>query len=210
MRQLDKESRERLNYNYENDYELIYRIREENEDEALQDILQKYLPIIKSIAFSLKETFNYLSLDEEDLIQEGRIALVEAVRTFDTTKEVLFYTYVILLIRRSMLNYVRFLNAKKNTVINFSYDYLDYENFLIDEVNLPDNYVLEEELFNYLTEFKNSLTFEEALIFEMRFNSFSYDEIANFLEISKKRIDNTMNKIRKKLKKYLLDFRLLI
>ena len=37
MKQLDKESRESLNYNYENDYELIYRIREENEDEALQD-----------------------------------------------------------------------------------------------------------------------------------------------------------------------------
>ena len=44
----------------------------------------------------------------------------------------------------------------------------------------------------------DSLNYEDRTIVDMRMNNYSYEEISNKLNINRKRVDNRLNKIKKK------------
>ena len=85
---------------------------------------------------------------------------------------------------------------------------MDIENYdnldgFISSFDMYNNFIdaeYEREIIN----FKNSLSFLDAQIFELRYNGFSYRNIASLLEIDAKKVDNQLLKIRKKLEKYFL------
>lgn len=189
-----------MNYEY-NDYELVYLVKESNED-ALDIIIKKYDPIIKNLAFSYAKKWCFINIDVEDLIQEGRVSLYKSLDNYD--ESTLFYTFVILCIKRAMSNYVRNMLKKSFVLIN---DYVDEDmeyNIFIDDKKNPSDIVEEFYDVSRLIDFKNTLSFYEALIFELKMNGFKYIEIAQLLDINIKKVDNQMLKIRAKLKKYLL------
>ena len=80
------------------------------------------------------------------------------------------------------------------------YDNLDY---FASSYDAYENYIDYEDQYSII-EFKNSLKFLDAQIFELRYNGFSYKDIASLLEIEEKKVDNILFKIRKKLEKYFL------
>lgn len=192
-----------MKYIDNNDYELIYLIKEDNE-QALNIMFNKYQPLIKKIAHYYFERFKGLKIEFEDLVQEGMIGLCEAIRGFKLDKEVLFFTFAFLCIKRKIASYIRKIMTDANLSL--------YASLSIDSRNIDKgiNYeepltLMEEKVFiEHLINFKNTLDFIDANIFELRYNSFSYKEISKFLGINKKAIDNRLMKIRNKLKNYLL------
>ena len=193
-----------MDYQY-NDYELIYMIKESSE-EALKIIIDKYDPIIKSMAFSYVKKYSIFNFDEEDLIQEGRIALCNAINKYDENKNVLFYSFLLLCVKGAMNNIVRKAFRKQDLLIE---DYIECENY---DMNIADkdcynplNICEDFEMEKYIINFKNTLNDLESAIFELRLNNFKYSEIASLLDIKLKKVDNEMLKIKMKLKKYLLN-----
>ena len=85
---------------------------------------------------------------------------------------------------------------------------MDLENYdnlseFVSDFDMFNNLVdseYEKEIIN----FKNSLNSLDAQIFELRYNGFSYGDIAILLEIDTKKVDNQLLRIRKKLEKVLL------
>ena len=69
--------------------------------------------------------------------------------------------------------------------------------------NIEEQIIL-EEFQEKIINFKNELNDTDAMIFELKLNSFSYREISILLDIDFKKVDNRLCLIRKKLKKYLL------
>ena len=50
---------------------------------------------------------------------------------------------------------------------------------------------------------KNALDFIDSLIFELRLNGFKYKEISMLLDIKESKVDYSIQKARRKLKKFL-------
>ena len=184
-----------------NDYELVYMVKED--EEALNYMIKKYEPLFKSYAYSFTKKHRYKGLDPEDLIQHLRITLCYAIDRYDSRKDVLFYSYLLTCLKRSVSNYGRKLLNKPDC-----YNYMDIENYdnldcFVSSFDMYDN-LIDTEYEREIIDFKNSLSFLDAQIFELRYNGFSYRNIADLLEIDPKKVDNQLLKIRKKLEKYFL------
>ena len=183
-----------------NDYELIYMIREN--EEAFDYLLEKYEPLLKRIASSFVLKYQNRNIEYDDILQQCRITLFNAVKQYDIDKEVLFYSYLLSSINKSVLKYIR-----SNRYKNNDYKYKDIQD--INSVDVSSGY---DPLHNYIDyeyeqeiiAFKNSLNILEASVFELRYNGFSYKDIAILLDISIKKVDNILVKLRKKLEKYFL------
>ncbi len=197
-----------MDYKDFNDYELLYMVSD-NED-AMDIILKKYEPIIENMSFSYIREFYLLRLDVDDLIQEGRLAVALAINSFSIDKNVLFYTYVILCIRRAMLHYIRKCSSGKNSLLDFAISIDDTENDVINNYSSsvleePMNYLQESELYMDIMRFKCDLNHDDASILSLKIASFSYKEISLLLDISRNVVAKRLEAIRKKLKKYLLN-----
>lgn len=191
-----------MNFEDYNDYELVYLVKE-NSDYANDIIFKKYEPIIKNMA-SIYKNKSTGKFEYEDLIQEGRIGLLKAIRAYDVNKGFLFYTFAITCIKGQILNYISVFNKKRNKTLNMA---LSIDEDIIETIPgnymVPSNWIDEKELINKLVRFKNDLDYPESIIFELKYNDFSYKQISQLLEISIKSIDNKLSKIKRNLRKYL-------
>lgn len=190
-----------MDYKDINDYEVIYMIRE-NDESARELVFNKYLPVINRIASKYFPFAKNYGVEFEDLVQEGYIALNNAIDKYNQNGGSLFYSYANLCIDRSVRTYCRDISNNKNSVLNLS---LREEEIgcIKDDSNNPEDIVFEhfiEEKFIY---FKNLFDLKHSCIFELRYNGFTYKEISCLLDISINVIDGGLYKIRKTLRKYL-------
>ena len=184
-----------------NDYELVYMIKEN--EEALEYLLKKYEPLFKKLAFSFAFKYKNRGLDVEDIIQHCRIILCRTIDMYNPNNDVLFYSYLVVCLKRGIINFVN-RNMYKHTQYNYM-EVEDYDNLdsFIDIYDAYENYV-DYEVQTSIINFKNTLSFLDANIFELRYNGFTYKEISSLLGIEVKKVDNSLLKVRKKLEKYFL------
>ncbi len=196
-----------MNYKNVNDYETLYLIGENDED-SMNQLFKKYRPVIISIAKKYYSKMNYHCGELEDFIQEGYIGLDRAIKSFGEYRNVLFYTFSVICIERQIKSYCRSFLSLKNEHINnaLSMDLELEENFRLldsfreDSVSAnPDLYIEETTVLNDLIRFKNSLSWKQGLIFELRYNGFKYKEISRLLDIPISTVDNCLHICRKKL-----------
>lgn len=186
-----------MQYKDLNDYEVIYRIRE-NDDLALNEMFLKYEPIVISFAKKYFSFVKKFGMEFEDLLQEGRIAVNNAINTFDASSNTLFYTYVSICIERSMMTISRNLSRKKRlAVINN----VDSESLILlpDISYEPSLYVFDKFNKECFICYKNMFEIEDSCIFELKYNGFSYKEISDLLDIPLKLVESRLCKIRKTL-----------
>ena len=182
-----------MNYKSINDYEVLYMIRE-NSEEAKDLMYEKYMPIVKKMASAFYASNKNLGVEYEDYIQEGMIALNKAINTYNEKKDVLFFTYFNSVINKHFNSYIRALKANKHTVLNQSIRYSEIFYNVLDEKN--SNYVgnmVEEEF----TEMKNFLDFKFSVLFELRYNGFTYKEISKLLDIPVGTVQSRIKKMRR-------------
>lgn len=70
------------------------------------EIIEKYSYLVKIIAFKMRGVYQYYG-DVEDIVNEGIIALMDAIEKFDISKNTKFETYASIRIRGSIIDYVR-------------------------------------------------------------------------------------------------------
>ena len=185
-----------------NDYELLEYINSNNE-EAHNLMFEKYKPLIISIAKKNKLSASKYGYEMNDLIQEGMIGLSSAINTFDTNMNVKFYTLARVCIERKIMDLFKRASREKYRVLNESIpivnDEYDLENMIGDDESDPLNIIVNtDEENNLFNKIYKSLTDTERQVFELRKKGFSNEEIANLLNKTRKQIDNTMQRIRKK------------
>ena len=192
-----------------NDYELLYYISEKNED-ASDILLKKYDPLIISIAKNLYKSIEGTGIEISDLIQEGRLGLFNASDTFSESKDTLFYTYAKTCIERKMYDLIKSINRNKNKILNNSipieiddekgeYKSLDY--LLKDDKENPEKLLIEEENKTEKFDIINSKLNEfEIRVLELKLDGYDNKEIASITNTDYKKIDNTLQRIKQKLK----------
>lgn len=188
-----------MDYKNINDYELVYRVRE-NDDEAFSIILKKYEPIIINLANKYFPLVKKFGIEISDIIQEGRIAVVKALNSFNNENTTIFYTYVRLCIERHLVSYLRFLSSKKNSVLSYSLGDDNLETFA-DVRYEPINYLCRKCDYEIFLDFKNSLDFLDSNIVELKYNGFSYKEISILLDLTLSCVSSRLFRIKRKMLK---------
>ena len=197
-----------MDYRDLNDNELVYLCAENNED-AINLIVNKYKNCILMILKEYLKEYNIIGVEVADLYQEGLIGLMHAIHSYNSTRDVLFYTYANACIRTSLMSAIRQTFRQKNRILNYSYS-LDKifedsgDNFyeiLKDESYEPNKLLLnseeESELINKL---KDKLSKSELAIFELRLKGLSNGEIASLIDKDTKYIENSLFRIKRKYK----------
>ena len=176
------------------------------DEEAIEKLLSNYKPLVNKIARSYFLTGG----DIEDLVQEGMIGLYKAIKTFKKEKTASFLTYAGTCIKNQIQTAVRIASSEKNMILstavpidsktNFDDEEEEIEIVLPSPLPKPDEKVENKENFAQITKkIVKALSPLELKILIFYLKGFSYSEIAQQNNISKKSVDNALSRIKNKL-----------
>lgn len=141
--------------------------------------------------------------DSEDLIQEGMVGLLTAIRKYDPKRDAAFRTFATVCIRNRLSSAVRAAQGDKHSPLNHS---ISFEPPLFDGTDLilsvesPEDVIIgREELKERLDALKGQLSEFEASILPPYLNGLSCGEIAQRCGRSQKSVDNAIQRIRRKM-----------
>ncbi len=182
-------------YNESSDNDLIEAIKN-NDNEALNFILDKYKPLVKYKA----RMYFLAGGDTDDLIQEGMIGLFNAIRTFVKSENNTFKTYAEVCITNQIKSALRNSTRQKHNSLNFSVPIYDFNEILESEGSEPLGVILSKETYDNLTKnIYRELTKLEQIVLENYLGGKSRLEIANIIGKNEKSVSNSLSRIRKKL-----------
>ncbi len=144
--------------------------------------------------------------DSEDLIQEGMLGLLAAIREFRSGRGARFATYAQVCIRRRIISAVRTAAGGKHAPLN---DYVSLEPSLLladmeSTPGNPEDVVIHQEALRALEQaITSQLTPLEAQVLARYLEGSSYAEIAESVGRSPKSVDNAVQRIRRKVARYL-------
>jgi len=175
----------------ENDETLIHQAQNGN-DTAFDTILTRYKPLVKVKA----KDYYLLGGDLEDLIQEGMIGLYKAVRDYSNSHNASFATFASLCVVRQIQTAIKAANRQKHMPLNSS---LTLENDVAGQSS-PETLVLGQEAFRDISDFiRNKLTGLENSVLMLHMDGKTHQQIGEELGKTKKSVDNTIQRIRKKI-----------
>jgi RNA polymerase sporulation-specific sigma factor len=199
-------------YKKAKDEELVL-MAQNGDDTAQEFLLDKY----KSLVRAKSRAYFLIGADSEDIIQEGMIGLYKAVRDYNEEKNASFRSFAVLCVNRQMITAIKAATRQKHQPLN-SYvslnkpvyeeeseqTYMDFLQSSSDSLLNPEALLIGQENKNFLEDqmTKNLSSFETKVLV-LYLQGRSYFEIAHVLDKPEKSIDNALQRVKKKLEKFL-------
>lgn len=149
-------------------------------DEAVRnEIVLKNLGLVRSCALALRNTYVKYG-DVDDVVNEGVIALMEAIETYDPGRGAKFESYATLRVRGAIIDYVRSQDWVPRSVRKFARDLDNANSVLYNQYNrVPTTAELseymemtEEKLLKCMAEASTTVTLSfEELLYEDNFEN---------------------------------------
>lgn len=198
-----------MNYNTITDEELINIYKKDNgaDSKALEELITRYTPIVNSKA----NKFFAAGSEKNDIIQEGMIGLLSAIKSYDSDKNnASFKTFANLCIDRKLITLIKSSNSQKQMPLNYA---ISLNKKLKEEAEENDNEIIEvvDSGYNPFDDFinkeyykgiadnlYNKLSDHERQVFDEYLTGKSYMEIAKKLNCQEKSVDTALTRIRRK------------
>ncbi len=193
------------------DDELLVELVHNGESEALEYLIVKYRNFVRAKA----RTYFLIGGDKEDLVQEGLIGLFKAIRDFKEDKQSSFKAFAELCITRQIITAIKTATRQKHIPLN-SYVSLDkpiYEEdsdrTLLDvlagaKAFDPEELIISREEYDDIELKMDELLSDlERRVLSLYLDGQSYQEISEGLNRHVKSIDNALQRVKKKLERYL-------
>lgn len=181
-----------------NDDSKLAKMAANGDNEALQQLLVRYEPYIRACS----SPNSNIGIEADDLMQEGRLGLISAAQRYQCDGGASFKTYACICIKRQITSAVRHAMCLKNLVMNNYVSLDDEENAVITGFSekSPEDIVISMESVSAVKKALSSMfsSFERKL-FSLYLSGFSYEYMANDLHVNKKHIDNSLQRIKRKL-----------
>ncbi|MBQ3155768.1 MAG: RNA polymerase sporulation sigma factor SigH [Clostridia bacterium] len=182
---------------------------------AVEYLLNKYKNFVRSKARS----YFLIGADHEDIVQEGMIGLYKAIRDFRPEKLSSFRAFAELCITRQIITAIKTATRQKHIPLN---SYVSLNKPLYDEesdrtlldvcaeghsANPEELLISQEDLRGIHQKIDEVLSGLEQEVLAAYLDGKSYQEIADMLGRHVKSIDNALQRVKRKLEKYLEDTR---
>ncbi|MNZ79127.1 RNA polymerase sigma-H factor [compost metagenome] len=200
----------RFDYEIQSDEEIVEAVRE-GDSEALEYLINKYRSFVRAKARS----YFLIGADREDIIQEGMIGLYKSIRDFRGDKLASFKAFAELCITRQIITAIKTATRQKHIPLN-SYVSLDKpiydedsDRTLLDvicgsQVCDPEELIINQEEFVGLEDKMSEILSDlERKVLMLYLDGRSYQEIAVDLSRHVKSIDNALQRVKRKLERYL-------
>lgn len=196
---------------YELADEVIVEIAKDGDVDALEYLIRKYKNFVRVKARS----YFLIGADREDIIQEGMIGLYKAIRDYRPDKLASFRAFAELCITRQIITAIKTATRQKHIPLN---SYISLNKPIYDEesdrtlldvisghkITDPEELVISrEELVHIEEKIGEILSSLEWSVLTLYLQGRSYQEIAYDLDRHVKSIDNALQRVKRKLEKYL-------
>jgi RNA polymerase sporulation-specific sigma factor len=181
------------------------------DSDALEYLINKYKNFVRSKARS----YFLIGADREDIVQEGMIGLYKSIRDFKGDKLASFKAFAELCITRQIITAIKTATRQKHIPLN-SYVSLDKpiydedsDRTLLDiicgtRVTDPEELIINQEEYDDIEDkISEILSDLEQQVLLLYLDGRSYQEIAVDLRRHVKSIDNALQRVKRKLEKYL-------
>lgn len=176
------------------DEELIVLVRQSDET-AFKILYERYLPKIRTMTYS----FQGLGYDIEDLVQEATIGFFTAINVYNKDFSA-FSTFCYTCMRRMLISLLRKAGRKKS-LPNSSIIHTDESYFDLLVTDGPETeYIAREDFERLKSRINTELSAFEREVLYYYLLDFEYSQISKVLNISKKSVDNALQRIRQKLR----------
>lgn len=189
------------------DSELEFYLHDNNED-AVDIVYEKYKYIIEVLLNKYKRVFYALNIDVEEVKQEANLAFSSAIYSYNQDKDTSMSTFITLCVERKIRQVIKSYETVKSRVhsetlsLNSSNSDVSLENFIGDETYEPLKTLENKDTLKYINnEVQSLLSSSELEVYKLMIKGLSYMEIAKILNKTPKQIDNSIQRIRIKIKK---------
>lgn len=191
--------------------EAIVEAAKNGEIEALELLIKKYKNFVR---FKARSYF-LIGADREDIIQEGMIGLYKAIRDYKPDKLSSFKAFAELCITRQIITAIKTATRQKHIPLN---SYVSLNKPIYDEesdrtlldvisghkITDPEELMIcKEELVHIEGKIGEILSDLESKVLMLYLQGRSYQEIAGDLNRHVKSIDNALQRVKRKLERYL-------
>lgn len=178
---------------------------------AIEYLINKYKSFVRAKA----RTYFLIGADREDIIQEGMIGLYKAIRDFREDKLSSFRAFAELCITRQIITAIKTATRQKHIPLN---SYVSLNKPIFDEesdrtlmdviseerISDPEEMMINREEFSGIELKMGEILSElEWEVLSLYLQGKSYQEIAEELDRHVKSIDNALQRVKRKLEKYL-------
>jgi len=191
--------------------EQVVRLAQETDGAALEYLLNKYKNFVRTKARS----YFLIGADHEDIVQEGMIGLYKAIRDYRAEKLSSFRAFAELCVTRQIITAIKTATRQKHIPLN-SYISLnkpiyeeDSDRTLLDVIteegmSNPEEMIIDREDLSLIEgKIGQMLSDLEKDVLVRYMEGKSYVEIADEMNRHVKSIDNALQRIKRKLLKYL-------
>ena len=194
------------------DEEIVLESQQHDNVLAQEYLLHKYRNFVRAKARS----YFLIGAEREDIIQEGMIGLYKAIRDFRADKQASFRAFAELCVTRQIITAIKTASRQKHIPLN-SYVSLnkpiyeeDSDRTLLDvisgvKVANPEDMIISREEFSDIESKMNDILSDlEWKVLMSYLDGKSYQEIAAELGRHIKSIDNALQRVKRKLEKYII------
>jgi RNA polymerase sporulation-specific sigma factor len=205
-----KLNNEQVDFTELEDEAIIDLVHKGNSD-ALDFLIHKYRNFVRAKARS----YFLIGADREDIVQEGMIGLYKAIRDYKGDKLASFKAFAELCITRQIITAIKTATRQKHIPLN-SYVSLDKpiydeesDRTLMDVISGakvldPEELIINQEEFDHIEiKMAELLSDLERKVLSLYLDGQSYQEISEELNRHVKSIDNALQRVKRKLERYL-------
>ena len=202
---------DRRDYDTMQDEEIVAIAQREGDGEALEYLLNKYKNFVRAKARS----YFLIGADHEDIVQEGMIGLYKAIRDYRIDRSASFHAFAELCVTRQIITAIKTATRQKHIPLN-SYVSLnrpiyeeDPDRTLLDVIteevpSNPESMLIDREDLSLIEgRIGEMLSDLEKEVLIRYIEGKSYQEISEEMNRPVKSIDNALQRIKRKLQKYL-------
>ncbi len=162
-------------------------------DDAMRALLMRYLPTVRRWVVRL----GIPSGEREDACQEGLMAVVDAARHYTAQKGVSFGAYAGVCVKNRIISFKRERDAVSQGTV------ADLEPLAADQSAQPEETALRRAQIDAVRKAAAvRLTARERQVLLLLMEGYRYSEIAEQTKTTVKSVNNTMQRVRKKLRQY--------
>ncbi len=194
--------------------EKLVELAQSGDSDAESALIVRFMGLVKLET----RPFFLVGADKSDLIQEGSIGLVAAIRDYDESRGGSFRSFAEICISRKIYSAIKTAVRKKHQPLN---DYVSLDrnvfeninddsdtvladNLVVPNLDNPEDLIIEKESYDELiAQMNERLTTLEKQVLELFLDGYSYAQIAESLSKTVKAVDNAIQRIKKKVKKLL-------